>query len=142
MPEKQLLRVSVPNGFEAAVELTLPIDFDINAKRKYPLLVYSYGGPGKIVINQHYPWRINLRVPALNFVDDFKLKGSQQVDYKWSGVGFGEFLVSNYDIAYASIDGRGTGFQSDDFTFELYKKLGTVEMEVSCINLPILIWQI
>ena len=41
-------------------------------------------------------------------------------------------LVSNYGIAYASIDGRGTGFQSDDFTFELYKKLGTVEMEVSC----------
>ena len=62
----------------------------------------------------------------------FELKGSQQVDYKWSGVGFGEFLVSNYGIAYASIDGRGTGFQSDDFTFELYKKLGTVEMEVSC----------
>ena len=69
----------------------------------------------------------------------FGLKGSQQVDYKWSGVGFGEFLVSNYGIAYASIDGRGTGFQSDDFTFELYKKLGTVEMEVSCINLPTLI---
>ena len=64
--------------------------------------------------------------------DNFELKGSQQVDYKWSGVGFGEFLVSNYGIAYASIDGRGTGFQSDDFTFELYKKLGTVEMEVSC----------
>ena len=64
----------------------------------------------------------------------FGLKGSQQVDYKWSGVGFGEFLVSNYGIAYASIDGRGTGFQSDDFTFELYKKLGTVEMEVSCIQ--------
>ena len=51
MPEKQLLRVSVPNDFEAAVELTLPIDFDINAKRKYPLLVYSYGGPGKIIID-------------------------------------------------------------------------------------------
>ena len=51
MPEKQLLRVSVPNDFEAAVELTLPIDFDINAKRKYPLLVYSYGGPGKIIAN-------------------------------------------------------------------------------------------
>ena len=64
----------------------------------------------------------------------FELQGSQQVDYKWSGVGFGEFLVSNYGIAYASIDGRGTGFQSDDFTFELYEKLGTVEMEVSCIQ--------
>ena len=55
MPEKQLLRVSVPNDFEAAVELTLPIDFDINAKRKYPLLVYSYGGPGKIIIELSYP---------------------------------------------------------------------------------------
>ena len=41
--------------------------------------------------------------------------------------------MSNYDIVYASIDGRGTGYQSDDFTFQLYEKLGTVEMEVNSI---------
>ena len=57
-------------------------------------------------------------------------KGSQQVDYRWPGVGWGQFLVSNYDIVYASIDGRGTGFQSDEYTYQLYKQLGTVEMEV------------
>ena len=71
---------------------------------------------GKHIFNFHYP-----------LYD----KGSQQVDYRWPGVGWGEFLVSNYDIVYASIDGRGTGFQSDEYTYQLYKQLGTVEMEVS-----------
>jgi len=100
VPERQHLRVEVPNGFDASVVLNLPNGFDINANKKYPILVYSYGGPG-----------------------------SQQVDYRWPGVGWGEFLVSNYDIVYASIDGRGTGFQSDEYTYQLYKQLGTVEME-------------
>ena len=63
------------------------------------------------------------------------IKGSQQVDYRWPGVGWGEFLVSNYDIVYANIDGRGTGFQSDEYTYQLYKQLGTVEMEVSIFSI-------
>ena len=71
-------------------------------------------------------------------------EGSQQVDYRWPGVGWGEFLVSNYDIVYASIDGRGTGFQSDEYTYQLYKQLGTVEMEVRAFYVvkPNLIFEI
>ena len=76
-------------------------------------------------------YQINsLNSDDLNFHYPLYDKGSQQVDYRWPGVGWGEFLVSNYDIVYASIDGRGTGFQSDEYTYQLYKQLGTVEMEV------------
>jgi dipeptidyl-peptidase-4 len=32
-------------------------------------------------------------------------------------------------IIYTKIDGRGTGFQSDEHMFEIYKKLGQVEVE-------------
>ena len=46
VPVRQHLRVEVPNGFDASVVLNLPNGFDINANKKYPILVYSYGGPG------------------------------------------------------------------------------------------------
>lgn len=38
-------------------------------------------------------------------------------------------MTSNYGIVYAIIDGRGTGFQSNDYKFEVFHKLGSVEME-------------
>jgi dipeptidyl aminopeptidase/acylaminoacyl peptidase len=60
---------------------------------KYPLLVYVYGGPG-----------------------------SQTVHQRWS-VGWADYLTSNYGIVYASIDGRGTGFQSNEYLFKVTKKI-------------------
>ena len=30
---------------------------------------------------------------------------------------------------YAVVDGRGTGFQSDEYKFQVYRNLGTVEMD-------------
>ena len=69
------------------------------ANGNYPLLVYVYGGPG-----------------------------SQSVDQKWK-IGYEDYLTSNYGIVYAIIDGRGTGFQSNDYKFEVFHKLGSVEME-------------
>lgn len=92
------LKVTVgTRGLEAPVMLKLPKGYDAN--KKYPLLVYVYGGPG-----------------------------SQNIDQRWK-VGYEDFLTSNYGIAYAIIDGRGTGFQSNEYKFEVYHKLGTVEME-------------
>lgn len=66
---------------------------------QYPLIVYVYGGPG-----------------------------SQMVDDRWS-VGWGDYLATSRNIVYASIDGRGTGFQSDEYLFKVYRNLGSVEME-------------
>ena len=65
---------------------------------KYPLLVYVYGGPE-----------------------------SQIVDQRWK-LGYEDYLTSNYGVVYAMIDGRGTGFQSNEYKFEVYHQLGTVEM--------------
>jgi len=66
--------------------------------KKYPLLIDVYGGPG-----------------------------SQKVDYRWS-VGWCEYLATTRNFVYASIDGRGTGFQSDEYKFLIYRNMGTLEM--------------
>ncbi len=91
--------VDVPGNFKAAVSMRLPQNYDPNSSKKYPVIVYVYGGPD-----------------------------SQQVSDVWS-IGWGDFLVTNYDVVYVSIDGRGTGFQSNDFLYQVYRRLGTVEME-------------
>ena len=48
--------------------------------------------------------------------------------FRWS-VGWGDYLVTSRNIIYASIDGRGTGYQSDEHKFQVYRNLGTVEMD-------------
>jgi len=64
----------------------------------YPVLVYVYGGPGSQTVSQAF------------------------------SVGWGEYLATSRGVIYVSIDGRGTGFQSDEYLFEVYRRLGTVEM--------------
>ena len=46
--------------------------------------------------------------------------GSQLVNQAWN-VGWGDYLTSNYGIVYATIDGRGTGYQSNEYKFEVCK---------------------
>ena len=88
LSEKMNLKVTVGDkGFQAPVLLKLPKGYDAN--KKYPLLVYVYGGPE-----------------------------SQNVDQRWK-VGYEDFLTSNYGIVYAIIDGRGTGFSSNEYKFEV-----------------------
>ncbi|TRY63634.1 hypothetical protein TCAL_00828 [Tigriopus californicus] len=97
--ERMYMEVDVANGFKAPVRLLLPAGYDAAAIKRYPMIVHVYGGPD-----------------------------SQEVDYRWS-VGWGDYFVSNYDVVYASIDGRGTGGQSNEFLFEVFRSLGTVEMQ-------------
>ena len=66
---------------------------------KYPVIVYVYGGPG-----------------------------AQQVSDSWT-VGWGEYLATSRNIVYILMDGRGTGYQSKEFLFSVYRNLGTVEMQ-------------
>eukprot|EP00095_Tigriopus_kingsejongensis_P006635 maker-scaffold1179_size56971-snap-gene-0.18 protein:Tk06635 transcript:maker-scaffold1179_size56971-snap-gene-0.18-mRNA-1 annotation:"hypothetical protein DAPPUDRAFT_307138" len=97
--QKLFLEVDVANGFKAPVRLLVPDGYDPEAVKQYPMIVHVYGGPD-----------------------------SQEVDYRWS-VDWGDFLASNYGVVYASIDGRGTGGQSNEFLFEVFRNMGTVEME-------------
>lgn len=71
---------------------------NLDENKKYPILIEVYGGPD-----------------------------SASVTDKWS-IEWGSYLVSNRDMIYAKIDGRGSGLRSDKNLFALYRKLGTVEV--------------
>ncbi|QQP56815.1 Uncharacterized protein FKW44_001606, partial [Caligus rogercresseyi] len=90
--------ISDDKRFSAPVSLLLPMDFDKN--KKYPTLVYVYGGPG-----------------------------SQEINYAWKSPAWPEYLVTSRKIIYMIIDGRGTGFQSVDYQFANYHALGTLEIK-------------
>ncbi|PWA32182.1 hypothetical protein CCH79_00013430, partial [Gambusia affinis] len=67
--------------------------------KKYPLLIDVYAGPC-----------------------------SQKVDFRYR-VGWSTFLASTEKVIVASFDGRGSGYQGDQLMFEIYKRLGTYEVE-------------
>uniref|UniRef100_A0A6G1SDA3 Dipeptidyl peptidase 4 n=1 Tax=Aceria tosichella TaxID=561515 RepID=A0A6G1SDA3_9ACAR len=61
-------------------------------------------------------------------VDVYGGPGSQRVDYRF-GINFGHYLASSKQIVYVMIDGRGSGYQGSKRLYELYHKLGTVEIQ-------------
>ncbi|XP_016533677.1 dipeptidyl peptidase 4-like isoform X2 [Poecilia formosa] len=67
--------------------------------KKYPLLIDVYAGPC-----------------------------SQKVDFRYR-VGWSTYLASTEKVIVASFDGRGSGYQGDQLMFEIYKRLGTFEVE-------------
>uniref|UniRef100_A0A669CJN0 Dipeptidyl-peptidase 4 n=1 Tax=Oreochromis niloticus TaxID=8128 RepID=A0A669CJN0_ORENI len=67
--------------------------------KKYPLLIDVYAGPCSQKVN--YVYRVN-----------------------WS-----TYLASTEKIIVASFDGRGSGYQGDKLMYEIYKSLGTKEVE-------------
>ena len=98
-PVKKYLTVEVSGGFSAPVLMLLPPNMD--PKRKYPLMVYVYAGPGDQKVTETQTTK------ALK-ADD---------------------LVTNYGVVYAMIDGRGTAYQSDEYLFANYRNLGLHEIE-------------
>lgn len=84
---------------DASVRLYLPPSLAENEITKYPLLVHVYGGPG-----------------------------SQQVNERFQ-INWGYHLATSKNIIYGVIDGRGSGFKGDKMLYELYHRLGTVEVE-------------
>ncbi|CRL07192.1 CLUMA_CG020174, isoform A [Clunio marinus] len=75
------------------------LPYDLDSNKKYPLIIEVYGGPD-----------------------------SSSVTNRWS-IEWGTYLVSARDVIYAKIDGRGAGLRGDKNLFELYRNLGTVEIE-------------
>ncbi|XP_019960035.1 dipeptidyl peptidase 4-like isoform X2 [Paralichthys olivaceus] len=72
---------------------------DFDESKKYPLLIDVYAGPC-----------------------------SQKADYIYR-VSWSTYLASTEGIIVASFDGRGSGFQGDKLMHEIYKRLGTYEVE-------------
>lgn len=60
--------------------------------------------------------------------------------------GFEAYMVTNRSVIYGRIDGRGSAYKGSKMLFEIYRRLGTVEIEdqiavtrhVSSISLPFL----
>ena len=95
--EEKLKEKTLPERIDTSVEVdggfTAPVKIQLPPHMedgvKYPVLVYVYGGPG-----------------------------SQQVSDSWT-LGWGEYLVTSRNVIYVSIDGRGTGFQSNQHLFQV-----------------------
>ncbi|XP_063789703.1 prolyl endopeptidase FAP-like isoform X2 [Pseudophryne corroboree] len=84
-------------GMKFWYKMTLPPNFD--KSKKYPLLLYVYGGPS-----------------------------SQEVHHTFS-IGWNAYWASSEKIIVASMDGRGTAYQGDKFMHAVYRRLGTLEVE-------------
>ncbi|XP_055708807.1 venom dipeptidyl peptidase 4 isoform X3 [Phlebotomus papatasi] len=72
---------------------------NIDRSKKYPMLIDVYGGPD-----------------SYNVVD------------RWS-MDWGAFLTVNRSVVYTKIDGRGSGLRGDKLLHQIYRNLGTVEVE-------------
>jgi len=98
-PRPLNMQVPLEGNYFAQVRLLLPPSLNRNKASQYPLLVYVYGGPQ-----------------------------SQQVSDRFR-IDWGTHLSSSRGVIYALIDGRGSGFQGDKMMQEIYRRMGTVEIE-------------
>lgn len=91
--------IELDNGFSAKVRLQLPPLADLSGTTKYPMLVDVYAGPD-----------------SYHGADRFELS-------------YGSVLSTNKSLIYAQINGRGSGLRGDRLMHEIYRKLGTVEVD-------------
>lgn len=97
IPESQFFKFTTTQGIELNGYMIKPSNFD--AKKKYPVLLYVYGGPG-----------------------------SQNVDDSFGGprdLWFSMLAQKGYIVA--CVDNRGTGFRGAEFKKVTYKQLGKLE---------------
>ncbi|XP_015793889.1 prolyl endopeptidase FAP isoform X2 [Tetranychus urticae] len=99
LPKVKSLQVPIEGGYNASVKLLLPPGLREDEITKYPLLINVYGGPG-----------------------------TQQVTSRFD-IGWGHYLASRRRIIYGMIDGRGSGNNGVNLMYEVYRRLGTVEID-------------
>lgn len=96
--EPEFTQVPAADGTALNAYVIKPRSFDEN--KRYPVLMYVYGGPG-----------------------------SQTVRQQWGGVGqlWSQYLANEFDILVVSVDNRGTGGRGTAFKTATYRRLGQVE---------------
>ena len=106
MGEKQLMKISdpaftLPDGTQVDIDAwqILPPDFDPN--KKYPVLIYVYGGPGHQTVNNAWA----------------------DSDFWWLQ------LLAQHGIISVSINNRGSGARGEVFKKMTYLQLGKYETE-------------
>ncbi|KAK0086081.1 hypothetical protein PV326_005689, partial [Microctonus aethiopoides] len=123
-------RFSVPvaDGFDAQVRLLIPPGADLTGSTKYPMLVYVsvitalisaklFGDKQRSKVNHQY----QIDVDPYGGPDTYQV--TEQFNIHW-----GTYLVTNKNIIYAAIDGRGSGLKGSNMLFAGYRNLGTVEI--------------
>ncbi len=99
LPKKEFTTFKNEVGNDLNGYIIKPKNFD--AKKKYPVLMYQYSGPG-----------------------------SQQVADKWfDSNDYWHFMLAQKGYIIVCVDGRGTGFKGSDFKKVTQKELGKYEVE-------------
>lgn len=104
MPKRKYIEIESAEGNEKLnTVLYLPPGLDEkDSSKKYPLLLYVYGGPDSQTVNYEY-----------------------ELDFWY----YHSFLASSMGVVIASIDNRGTCCKGQEFLKQTYKNLGDLEVE-------------
>lgn len=92
--------IDLDNGVSLNSYMIKPADFDPN--KKYPLLMFVYGGPGSQQVQDHWLWS----------------------NYFWH-----QMLANEHGYIIACVDNRGTGARGAEFKKMTYLELGKYETE-------------
>lgn len=92
-------RIPLKSGYEASIKIQFPPDADFTAKQKYPMLIDVYAGPGSFA-------------------------GTDRWDTT-----FATYLVTNRKYILVQINGRGSGYRGQNLLHEIYRQMGTVEVQ-------------
>ncbi|MDX1640017.1 MAG: prolyl oligopeptidase family serine peptidase, partial [Balneolaceae bacterium] len=98
LPEKEFFTIPLPQATLNAYMLK-PHDFDPD--KKYPMLVYVYGGPGSQTVEKQFS------------------NGQRSMWHRY---------LTTRGYLVLIVDNRGTGARGRDFEKQLYKKLGQYEV--------------
>ncbi len=99
MPEKVFMTVKAADGQDLNAWMVKPADFD--AKKKYPLFMYQYSGPGSQQVSNSW-----------NDYDDYWFK-----------------MLAQQGYIVVCVDGRGTGFKGAAFKKCTQGDLGNLEVQ-------------
>ncbi|XP_067139148.1 inactive dipeptidyl peptidase 10-like isoform X2 [Centruroides vittatus] len=99
LPKIRSFKVPLHNGYKANVRLFLPAILRDDEITKYPMVVNVDGSPGSQLVNEKF------------------------------SIHWGTYLASKKNYIYAWIDGRGSGNRGEKILHEIYRRLGTVEVE-------------
>nr|XP_018915973.1 PREDICTED: dipeptidyl aminopeptidase-like protein 6 isoform X1 [Bemisia tabaci]XP_018915974.1 PREDICTED: dipeptidyl aminopeptidase-like protein 6 isoform X1 [Bemisia tabaci]XP_018915975.1 PREDICTED: dipeptidyl aminopeptidase-like protein 6 isoform X1 [Bemisia tabaci] len=99
IPQIKMFQVELESGFHAQVKLLLPPGLKEYEEMTFPLVLHVGGQPGDQFVNER--WEVD-----------------------WD-----TYLASKRNFIVARIDGRGAGFQGSQMTQQIYRRVGSVDVE-------------